>query len=137
MPVFLLLFVGEKLVMKKSLLVATGLLSVVMLCGVVMADKEKDAKYSTEEIMKKAFKGKDALLGKVVKGEADEEQSKLFLEMVEALGKNEPHKGSEESWKKKTSALLVAAKETVEKKEGAAEKLKKAANCKACHDEHK
>ncbi|MFN3150029.1 hypothetical protein [Bremerella sp.] len=121
--------------MKRVLLVLVGLVSVALLSGVAMADKGKDSKYSTEDIMKKGFKG--GLVAKVAKGEASEEDQKLVIEMLESLAKNPPHKGSEESWKEKTSALLAAAKETVDGKKGADEKLKKTMNCKACHDTHK
>ncbi|WDI40727.1 hypothetical protein [Bremerella sp. P1] len=121
--------------MKRVMLVLIGLLSVALLSGVALADKGKDSKYSTEDIMKKGFKG--GLVAKVAKGEASEEDQKVVLEMLESLAKNPPHKGSEESWKEKTTALLAAAKGTVEGKEGADAKLKKAMNCKACHNEHK
>ncbi|MBI1246532.1 hypothetical protein GC197_01660 [bacterium] len=121
--------------MKKGLLVAMGLLAVMVLGGVAMADKGKDSKYDTEEIMKKGFKG--GLVAKVIKGEASEEDQKLVIAMLESLAHNKPHKGSEEDWKKRTTALLEAAKGTVEGKEGAASKLKEAANCKACHKDHK
>ncbi|PQO27647.1 hypothetical protein C5Y96_19160 [Blastopirellula marina] len=129
------LLVLEFVEMKRFMLVMIGLLSVTLLSGVAVADKGKDSKYSTEEIMKKGFKG--GLVAKVAKGEASEEDQKLVIEMLESLAKNPPHKGSEESWKEKTSALLAAAKDTVEGKEGADAKLKKTMNCKACHDEHK
>lgn len=121
--------------MKRFVLVMIGLLSVTLLSGVAVADKGKDSKFSTEEIMKKGFKG--GLVAKVAKGDASEEDQKLVIEMLESLAKNPPHKGSEESWKEKTSALLAAAKGTVEGKEGSDAKLKKTMNCKACHDEHK
>ncbi|GAA4439584.1 hypothetical protein [Bremerella cremea] len=121
--------------MKKGLLVATGLLAVVLLGNIAMADKGEDSKFSTEEIMKKGFKG--GLIAKVAKGEADDEEKKLAMEMLESLAKNPPHKGSEESWKEKTTALIEAAKATIDGKEGAGDKLKKAANCKTCHDVHK
>lgn len=121
--------------MKRFVLVMIGLMSVALISRVAVADKGEGSKYSTEEIMKKGFKG--GLVGKVVKGEASEEDQKVVIEMLESLAKNPPHKGSEESWKEKTTALLDAAKATVEGKDGAAAKLKKAMNCKACHDEHK
>ncbi|MBA2117921.1 hypothetical protein [Bremerella alba] len=121
--------------MNRVMLVLIGLLSVALLSGVAMADKGKDSKFSTEEIMKKAMKG--GLVAKVAKGEASEEDQKLVVEMLESLAKNPPHKGSEESWKEKTAALLAAAQGAVEGKKGADAKLKKAMNCKSCHDEHK
>jgi len=120
--------------MKRFAVVMMGLVAVALVSGVAMADKGKDSKYSTEEIMK-AVKG--GLVTKVIKGEATEEEKKLTIAMLESLGKNHPHKGSEGSWKEKTDALLAAAKGTVEGKPGADAKLKKAINCKACHDEHK
>ena len=129
------LIVPETVEMKRFVLVMFGLCAVALLSSVAVADKGKDSKYSTEEIMKKGFKG--GLVAKVAKGEASEEDQKLVIEMLESLAKNPPHKGSEESWKEKTTALLEAAKATAEDKEGAAAKLKKAMNCKACHDEHK
>ncbi|MEW4561179.1 hypothetical protein AB1K70_01555 [Bremerella sp. JC770] len=121
--------------MKRFMLVLTGLVAVALLSGVAMADKGKDSKYSTEEIMKKAMKG--GLITKVAKGQASKADQELVIEMLDSLVKNPPHKGSEESWKEKTTALLDAAKQTVEGKEGAAAKLGKAVNCKACHNVHK
>jgi len=121
--------------MKKNLLAMLGIALVVAIGSVAMADKGEGSKHSTEEIMKKVFKG--PLLKKVAKGDASEEEQKLFKEMLTSLQKNKPHKGEAESWKKKTTALIEAAKEVAEEKEGGLAKLKKAANCKACHDEHK
>ena len=121
--------------MKKGFLVDMGLMAVMVIGGVAMAAKEEGPKYKTEEIMKKAFKG--GLVAKVAKGEASEEDQKLVIAMLESLAHNKPHKGSEEDWKKRTTALLEAAKATVDGKEGAAAKLKEAADCKSCHKEHK
>ncbi len=42
-----------------------------------------------------------------------------------------------ESWKSKTTALIKAAQLAVDGKKGAGAALKKAANCKACHNVHK
>ena len=53
------------------------------------------------------------------------------------MAANKPPKGEEESWKAKTGALLSAAKECAEGKEGAGDKLKAAANCMECHKAHK
>ena len=64
-------------------------------------------------------------------GKASAEEKKELIALFTALSKNEPPKGDPESWKAKTKALLDAAKAD----DGAA--LKKAADCAACHGEHK
>ena len=92
-------------------------------------------KYTVKEVMDKAHK--QGLLGKVTKGEASKEDKTQLVELYTALGKNKVTKGGEASWKEKTDALLAAAKEAAEDKAGAADKLKKASNCKDCHSVHK
>lgn len=92
-------------------------------------------KIPTKQVMKVAMKG--GLCAKVAKGDATEKQKKQLLALFTALSKNSPPEGSKESWEAKTSALVAAAKAAVAGDEGAGEKLKKAANCKACHDVHK
>lgn len=106
------------------------------------ADKEASTdadapKHDFEEIMKKGMKGDDSLLEKVVGGTASEEEKKTLVEYCESLCQLEPEKGDAASWKKKTSTLLSAAKDAAADKPGSAEKLEKAANCKACHSVHK
>ena len=80
-------------------------------------------------VMQKAMKG--GLCSKVWKGEASEEERKQLVALFTDLNKNKPPKGDEASWKEKTKALLDAAKAN----DGKA--LQKAANCNACHNEHK
>tara|TARA_R110002049_G_scaffold72490_7_gene187589 strand:- start:172586 stop:172963 length:378 start_codon:yes stop_codon:yes gene_type:complete len=101
----------------------------------VAADDDKP-KYSIEDVMKKGM-GKKGLLAKVTSGEASEAETKTLHEMFVALAAHEPPKGEADSWKKKTRALVKAAKAAVDGEDDAAGKLKKAANCKACHSEHK
>jgi hypothetical protein len=55
----------------------------------------------------------------------------------EDLAKANPPKGSPENWKTKTTALVDAAQAVVEGSAGSGAALKKAANCKACHETHK
>lgn len=89
---------------------------------------DKD-KVTIKVVMQKAMKG--GLCKKVASGEANEAEKKELVELFTALAKNEPPKGDAASWKEKTKALLDAAKAN----DGAA--LKKAADCAACHSEHK
>ena len=102
----------------------------------IAADDEKP-KYSIKEVMKNAMKPKTGLINKVMAGEASDDEKKTLHEMFVALAANEPPKGEADSWKKKTGALVRAAKAVVEGDEEGLAKLKKAANCKACHSEHK
>jgi hypothetical protein len=122
---------------------AMAMMTMGLLAGLGMfqaADPAK-AKYTIEEVMEKAHKGgKKSLLGKVASGAADEKQKKQLLEYYEELAKNpapQADKGSAADWKKRTGALVVAAKDVVGSKPGAANSLTKAANCKACHSIYK
>ncbi|HEY7156938.1 MAG TPA: hypothetical protein VH575_23420 [Gemmataceae bacterium] len=104
------------------------------------ADTDKP-KYTIEEVMEKAHKGnKKSLKSKVASGAADEKQKKQLLEYYEELAKNpapKTDKGSAADWKKRTGALVAAAKDVVAAKPGAANSLNKAANCKGCHEIYK
>jgi hypothetical protein len=100
------------------------------------ADSDKP-KYTIEEIMGKAHEGKNSLFKKVVSGKADADQKKELLSLYEELAKNKPEKGSQDDWKKRTTAMVGAAKEVVADKPDAGKKLAKAVNCKGCHDLHR
>jgi hypothetical protein len=108
--------------------------------GVFGAADDAKPKYEIAEIMDKvhkAPKGKMSLLQLVVKGKANEEQKKQLLEYYEELAKNKPEKGDIKDWQKRTNVLIKAAKDAVNGKEGAAQELQRAANCKGCHQAHK
>jgi len=93
---------------------------------------------SIKEVMKAAFaKGGGMLLAKATGKEATAEDKEKFLECVKNLTEAKPPKGSEDSWKTKTEAIVKAATNLKEGKEGANKEVRKATNCKACHDEHK
>ncbi len=100
-------------------------------------EKDKEPKYTIKEVMKKAHAGKDALLKKVQSGDASKEEMKELLVMYQSLEVNKPPKGEEADWKKKTKALVAAANAAIDKKKDASDLLKKATNCKECHDQHK
>ncbi len=100
-------------------------------------EKDKEPKYTIKEVMKKAHAGKDALIKKVQSGDASKEETKELLAMYKALAANKPPRNDDEDWKKRTKALVDAAQAAVDGKKDAGEKLKKAADCKGCHDNHK
>jgi len=97
-----------------------------------------DGKYTIKEIMAKAHKGGNkSLISKAASGMAEKKDVENLLEMYQELAKNKPPQGEAASWKSKTDALVSAAKELKEGKEGAGKKLQKAANCMGCHSVHK
>ena len=98
-------------------------------------DEDEEKKYTTKEVMKLAHK--DGLLKKVAKGEASEDEKKQLVTLYKAMAKNDPPKGDKEAWDERNKALIEAAEAAVKGEEDAADMLKKASNCKSCHDEHK
>jgi len=92
---------------------------------------------SVHDVMEAANEGKDSLYERVVGGKGTPEEARKLAELYQALPGLKPPKGDAKSWKEKATALAAAAKEVAGKKPGAVEKLKAAANCKACHSLHK
>jgi cytochrome c553 len=123
--------------MKRILVGLVGLgLALMTTFGMSLAEDKKDKeKVTIKEVMKTAHKG--GLLKKVQDGTATEEEKKKLADLYVALHENVPPKGSKESWNERTNALVKASKEVLEGKKGAEDSLKKAANCAACHKEHK
>jgi hypothetical protein len=117
--------------MKYFLLFAVAALAGV--CAYAAADDVKDI----ETIMDKAHKGKPSLYKQVVTGKADKEQKEELLSLYTDLGKNKPPKGTEADWKKRTDAIVTAAKAVVADKPDSLKALAAAVNCKACHEAHK
>jgi|SRR6185503_12944587 len=101
---------------------------------VVGATTPQDAPKSMKEVMT-FHKGDD--FKKITSGKGTDEDHKKLLAAYEFLATQKPSKGDEASWKAKTAALVSAAKDLVDKKAGAADALKKASDCKACHSVHK
>jgi hypothetical protein len=122
-------FVGAALVM-------TVLLGAYQFLG-AKEDNEKEPKYTIKEVMKQAHKSDPSLRTKVVDGEGTKADKKKLLSLYMALAENKPEKGSLADWKKRTKAIVVAAKAVVADKEGADARLKMATNCAACHKLHR
>ena len=124
---------------KKLIGLMTGLvLLVAFVCLPVAsaADDDDKPKHSIKDVMKKVMKGKPNLLSKVVESGSEKEKKELH-EWLVALSKNKPPKGEADSWKKLTGKLVSSSQDLVDGKEGAGKAVMKAANCKACHGEHK
>ena len=92
---------------------------------------------SVHDIMETANEGKNSLYERVSTGKGTPEEARKLSDLYQALPGLKPPKGDAKSWKEKATALAAAAKDVADKKPGAVEKLKAAANCKACHSIHK
>jgi hypothetical protein len=92
---------------------------------------------SVHDVMEAANEGKNSLYERVSGGKGTPEEARKLSDLYQALPGLKPPKGDAKSWKEKASALAAAAKDIADKKPGAMEKLKSAANCKACHSVHK
>ncbi|MGQ0634073.1 MAG: hypothetical protein ACT4QC_05670 [Planctomycetaceae bacterium] len=102
---------------------------------VVVRAADDKPKYTIQDVMKEHKRG--ALKDKVVEGKASDDEKKKLVELYVELGKNKPPKGDTDNWKKLCDALVKAAKDAQGGKTGAADELKKASNCGACHTAHK
>jgi hypothetical protein len=126
----------------KYFLMAVMTLGLVAGLGVFQAADDAKPKYDIEEVMEKAHGGKQkSLYNQVLKGKANAEQKKELLELYEELAKNPAPKsekgGSAADWKKRTAAMVKAAKDVVADKDDATKALAKAAACKSCHEIYK
>ncbi len=119
--------------MRKWMIMAVTIGLTVSIAGLSQARLEDEI--TIKDVMKAAMKG--GLNKTAAEGKASDDQKKELLELYTALHEAKPPKGDEESWKDKTGALKNAAQDLVDGKAGAGDALKKAANCKACHDTHK
>jgi hypothetical protein len=114
----------------------------VMLTGRIVAEEKEKAKpkYKIADIMGKAHKGGEkSLRNRTLAGKVSKKEVNELVELYVELGKNVPPKGSKESWKKKTDAVIAAAKKVAANPEdkAALTALGKATQCNACHDVHK
>ncbi len=97
-----------------------------------------DPKYTIKEVMNQAHGGmQNSLYAKVLTGKASQEEKDQLVDLYSALPDNKPNKGSAQSWKTKTTALLDAAKAVAENKNNSINKLKSANNCMSCHSSHR
>lgn len=88
-----------------------------------------------KKAMKEAMKG--GLCKTVAEGKASDEEKKQLLELFKGMLEAKPPRGDAADWKEKCEALIAGAQAAIDGKDDASAQLKKAANCKACHDVHK
>ena len=135
----------------KSWIVALAV-AVMIPVGAVAFGAFDDATYDNETVMKSLFQKKSGKFSVVLKKQVDasptnwEELQKTTEEIAKygkALGKNEPEKGSKDSFKKLADKLADNTKaldEAADAKDLAKVKASQKAiggSCKACHDAHR
>lgn len=98
-------------------------------------DKEEGAK--PKHTIKEVMKQHKPLLDKVAEGKAEKADKEKLLDLYISLVENKPPKGEQESWYMKSGAAVLAAAKVAVGREGAEAELKKAADCKGCHTDHK
>jgi len=116
-------------------ILATLSLAIFMSGNNMAGEKAGEKKIAIKDVMKTAMKG--GLCKKVADGTGTDADKTKLLELFTALSKDTPPKGDADSWKMKTGALVAAAKKAVASDADAGKALKAAANCMACHKEHK
>ena len=93
-------------------------------------------KHTIKQVMEINHKG-GGLLKKVLDGEASQEEKLVLLDHYVSLAENKPPRGEKEAWDMKVNAVLIAAAKIAVGREDSAPLLQKAANCAACHREHR
>jgi lysozyme family protein len=113
-------------------------LAYLLLAGSIVLGVSARAEDDTiEHVMKDGFKGKQSIAAKIGKGEASDAEKKKMAELVAKLVGTKAPKGDAKDWTERVTKLDAAAKAIASGKADAAELWKSAANCKACHTDHK
>lgn len=103
--------------------------------GMSQAENTKEPKHSVAEIMQATMK--KGQWKKLASGEASKEEAEKMLQMFDELHLSKPPHGDAKSWDEKTTELWEAAQAASKGEAGAGDRLKKAANCRMCHQAHK
>lgn len=121
---------------KVTKLIAAALTGGILL-GLYSLQAAETPKYTTKEVMKALYKGKESLHKKVADGGGTAEDFAKLVEYLPSLQLNEPPMGEKADWEARCKKLLAAAKDLKAGKAGALDAYKGAANCKECHTAHK
>ncbi len=92
-----------------------------------------------EKVMKEGMKGKTSPIAKTLEGKATDEEIKALSELIATLKGTKAPVGDQAAYDEKVTALIAAAGKVASaaKDADSIAALKKASNCKACHDAHK
>jgi len=84
---------------------------------IVSVTRAADKKYSIKDVMKAHKKGE--LREKVLAGTATADEKQTLVDMYKAMEEAKPPKGDDANWKKLTKAMVKAAEDVRDNKEGA------------------
>ncbi len=99
------------------------------------AENSKEQQHSISEIMQATMK--KGQWKKLAKGEASKEDAEKLVKMFDELHHSKAPHGDAKSWEEKTKELWEAAQAAQKGEAGAGDRLKKAADCRMCHQAHK
>lgn len=96
--------------------------------------------HPVKDIMLKTHKEKGALVFLVRDMESTDDDNKKLLEVYKKLSTLKPPTGDPKSWTSRTSAVIAALQDLIDKKpdaKQATEKVRQVTDCKGCHDAHR
>jgi hypothetical protein len=106
--------------------------------GAYTSRADDDSRAVIIAAMRRVFTGTEPpLILRAAAGDASETEKKRLLKVLTGMAEAQPDHGGAESWKAKTAALTAAAQDLLDGKEGAGERLRAAADCRACHQVHR
>jgi len=118
-------------------LVSSIAIVAILLLGFSHANSFNAEKKTIKEVMKAGMAGNTSLLKKVLGGDASAEEKMKLLDLLIDLVENDAPKGDETEWKMMAGMSMLTAAKVVAGREGAIDELKKATDCKSCHDKFK
>ena len=118
-------------------LVSSIAIVAILLLGFSHANSFNAEKKTIKEVMKAGMAGNTSLLKKVLSGDASAEEKMKLLDLYIDLVENDAPKGDETEWKMMAGMAMLTAAKVVAGREGAIDELKKASDCKSCHDKFK
>lgn len=127
----------------RSVLGITGILTMGLsaIWGIQIQAEEKpseekpEVRHTVIQVMNGAMK--KGQWKKLATGEATPEQATKLLALFDDLRANKAPHGDAVSWEEKTQEILEAAQAAAKKETGAGDRLKKAIDCRSCHQAHK
>ncbi len=121
--------------MKKNLLFA-AVATVFAAFTLAVADENHEI---IEKVMKEGMKGDESPLSKVVDGKATDEETKALATLINTMKGTKAPVGDQSKYDAKVAELIAAIDAVAggAKDAPAIERLDNAANCKACHTDHK
>lgn len=113
-------------------------LAVIALGGGYVCRADDDSRQVIIAAMRRVFSGTEPpLILRAAAGDASETEKQRLVKVLGGMAQAQPDHGSADSWKAKTVALTAAAQDLLDGKAGAGERLRAAADCRACHQAHR